>query len=203
VITFESANPSQDAVPTITAAPITPLARVRQLAWLAIVIADAGLLLWGALTLIAPQCPGACMTSGFESFTGQSWADLAAASVSTASFLLLLFRVFGAYNVAFGFLGIAVAATAFRRGEAWAWWALLVANTLAYGSAMTYDRMVGFIGTNEMLEYVCIAGVYAAAAVTAPMQALHRSARKHSTGGHSVSPGQRTAGERHASDDLQ
>ena len=42
-------------------------------------------------------------------------------------------------------VGIAVAATAFRRGEVWSWWALLIANTIAYGSAMTYDRMVGFI----------------------------------------------------------
>jgi hypothetical protein len=163
---------------TIAETPSTPLARLRQFAWLAIVVADAGLLLWGALTVIAPQCPGACMTNGYEMFTRQSWADLAAASAATSTFLLLLFRVFGAYNVAFGLLGIAVAATAFRRGEAWAWWALLIANTLAYGSAMTYDRMVGFIGTNEMLEYVCIAGVYAAAAVTAPMQARFGRLRK-------------------------
>jgi len=173
MITAKPATPSKDAVAAISQTYATPLARVRQFAWLAIVIADAGLVLWGALTLIAPQCPGACMTNGFETFTSQSWVDFAAVSATTANFLLLLFRVFGAYNVAFGFLGIAVAATAFRRGEVWAWWALLVANTLAYGSAMTYDRMVGFIGTNEILEYVCIAGVYAAAAVTAPIQARH------------------------------
>jgi hypothetical protein len=96
---------------------------------------------------------------------------LAATSAATSDFLLLLFRVFGAYNVAFGIVGIAIAATAFRRGEAWAWWALLVGNTIAYGSAMTYDRMVGFIGPFEMLEYVCLAAIYAAAAVTAPVQA--------------------------------
>src|SRR5262252_6359772 len=173
MITLKPTTPSHGAVRTAAEIPVTSLARVRQFAWLAIVIADAGLLLWGALTFIAPECPGACMTNGFETFTSQSWADFAAASATTANFLLLLFRVFGAYNVAFGLLGMAVAATAFRRGETWAWWALLIANTLAYGSAMTYDRMVGFIGTNEMLEYICIASVYAAAAVTAPMQAWH------------------------------
>jgi hypothetical protein len=31
--------------------------------------------------------------------------------------------------VAFGLLAIAVAATAFRRGDGWAWWALLVGTT--------------------------------------------------------------------------
>ncbi len=165
---------SNNTAPGSTAVRITPLARVRHHAWLGIVVADAGLLAWGALTVLAPECPGACMTNGFETSTGQSWAALTAASAATSNFLLLLFRVFGAYNAAFGLLGIAVAATAFRRGEVWAWWALLVANTIAYGSAMTYDRMVGFIGTNELLEYVCLGAAYAAFAVTAAVQARRR-----------------------------
>jgi hypothetical protein len=171
MVTASPRTPSRDTAATGTERPVTPRAWARQFAWLAIVIADAGLLAWGALTAVAPGCPGACMTAGFESFTKQPWSDLAARSLETSNFLLLLFRVFGAYNVAFGLLGIAVAATAFRRGEAWAWWALLVANTIAYGSAMTYDRMVGFIGPFEMLEYVCLAAVFAAAAVTAPFEA--------------------------------
>jgi hypothetical protein len=167
-------QPSRATTHRVPGRSATPWARVRQFAWLGIVVADAGLLLWGALTVIAPECPGACMTNGYEMFTRQSWADFAAASASTSNFLLLLFRVFGAYNVAFGFLGIAVAATAFRRGEVWAWWALLIANTLAYGSAMTYDRMVGFIGTNEMLEYVCLGAAYVALALTAPVRSNAR-----------------------------
>jgi hypothetical protein len=63
----------------------------------------------------------------------------------------------------------------------WAWWALLIANTLAYGSAMTYDRMVGFIGTNEMLEYVCLGWAYAALAVTAPFRALALNSQADAT----------------------
>src|SRR5207248_11706023 len=153
---------SRDTAPKANASPVsTFLARARQFAWLAIVVADAGLLAWGAMAAVAPGCPGACMTTGYETYTNQSWSDLVAASAATSNFLLLLFRVFGAYNVAFGIVGIAIAATAFRRGEAWAWWALLVGNTIAYGSAMTYDRLVGFIGPFEMLEYVCLAAIYA------------------------------------------
>jgi len=165
---------SNNTASGITAVPVTPLARVRQYAWLGIVVADAGLLACGALTVLAPECPGACMTNGFETFTRQPWTDLVAASASISNFLLLLFRVFGAYNVAFGLLAIAVAFTAFRRGEVWGWWALLITNTIVYGSAMTYDRLVGFIGTNEMLEYVCLGAAYAGLAVTAPFLARRR-----------------------------
>ena len=41
------------------------------------------------------------------------------------------------YNVLFGLMGSAIAITAFRRGERWAWWALLVGNTIALVSAIT------------------------------------------------------------------
>jgi len=46
--------------------------------------------------------------------------------------------MYGIYIVAFGLLAVVIAATAFRRGDRWAWWALLVGNTIAFVSAMTY-----------------------------------------------------------------
>jgi hypothetical protein len=86
----------------------------------------------------------------------------------------VLFRVYGAFNVAFGLLAIAVAATAFRRGDQWAWWALLAANTITFGAAMTYDRTVNAIGPFELSEYLGLAVIYAALVVTAPFLAAGR-----------------------------
>src|SRR5690349_12231153 len=143
MLTTRTRTTSRDTAPAVGATRTTLGARARRFAWLVVAIVDAGLLAWGLMAALAPACPGACMTSGYETFTGQAWSDLANASAATSGFLLLLFRVFGAYNVAVGVFGIAIASTAFRRGEAWAWWTLLVGNTLAYGSAMTYDRTVG------------------------------------------------------------
>lgn len=171
---MDTALPSKaprDTAPPVREVPVTLLARARQLAWLAIVIADAGFLVWGAEAALAPGCPGACLTFGYETFAKQPWADLVATSAATASFLLMVFRVYGAYNVAFGVVATAVALTAFRRHERWAWWALLIGNTVALPSAMTYDRLVGYIGPFEMLEYVGLAMIYVALAVTAPFQA--------------------------------
>jgi hypothetical protein len=139
-------------------------------AWIMIVVADAGLLAWGAMAALAPAHllgPGGTpiLTAGYEHFTGQSWSELAN---PTRNFMTVLFRLYGTFNVAVGLLAMAIAATAFRRSERWAWWALLLGNTIAYGAAMTYDRIVSAIGPFEVLEYVAIAGVYAALAVTAP-----------------------------------
>jgi hypothetical protein len=172
MLTESPEKPLRDMTSTVRNVRVTPLARARHFAWLAIVIADAGLLLWGAMAALAPGCPGACLTTGYETFSKQSWSDFAATSSVTSDFLLLLFRVFGAYNVAFSVVAIALAVTAFRRREPWAWWGLLIGNTMAYGSAMTYDRIVGFIGSFEMLEYVALALVYAALAVSTPFRRL-------------------------------
>ena len=147
--------------------------RLRRVAWLLILIADAGLLAWGAMAALAPErLPGPgfapILRVGYERFTSRSWQELTDTSPMTAEYITLLFRLYGVYIVAFGLLAIAVTATAFRRGERWAWWALLIGNTIAFGSAMTYDWIVGAIGPFEMSEYVGIAGIYGALAVTAP-----------------------------------
>ena len=77
-----------------------------------ILIADAGLLLWGAGAALVPERvpgPGSVpiLTAGYESFTRGSWSELAVTSPMTAEFMTLLFRLYGAYIVAFGVLAIA------------------------------------------------------------------------------------------------
>jgi len=149
------------------------MGRLRRAVWLLIVVADAGILLWGAMAALAPEHllgPGGApiLPAGYEGFSNGSWQELAPAA---RGFIEVLFRVYGAFNVAFGLLAIAVAATAFRRGDRWAWWVLLVGNTIAFGAAMTYDRTVHAIGPFELSEYLGLTVVYVALVVTAPFPA--------------------------------
>jgi hypothetical protein len=158
------------------------MTQARRFAWLAMLVADAGLLAWGAMAALAPDYllgPGSkpILAAGYEGFTGQSWQQLMATTPAAPAFMAVLFRVYGAYVVAFGLLAIAVAATAFRRGDGWAWWALLVGNTIAFVSAMTYDWTVGAIGPFEMSEYLGLAVVWGALGVTAPFRAVERPVR--------------------------
>jgi hypothetical protein len=146
--------------------------QARRFAWLVMLIADVGLLAWGVMAALAPDHllgPGSkpILSAGYEGFTGRSWQELMTASPAAAAFMRVLFRVYGAYVVAFGLLATAVAATAFRRGEPWSWWALLAGNTIAFVSAMTYDWTVGAIGPFELTEYLGLAMVWGALAVTA------------------------------------
>jgi hypothetical protein len=71
-------------------------------------------------------------------------------------------------------MGSVIAATAFRRDEPWAWWALLAGNTIALFSAITYDKLVNAIGPFELTEYLGLALVWIALAATAPFREAAR-----------------------------
>jgi hypothetical protein len=143
---------------------------VRHWAWAVLVVADIGLLMWAAMAAAAPELlvgPGSLtiLPAGYQGFTGGSWRALVASSPRTAEYLTLLFRMFGLYGVAFSLLAIAIAATAFRRGERWAWWALLVGNTVTFVGAMTYDQIARAVGPFESSEYVGLAAIFVSLAV--------------------------------------
>jgi hypothetical protein len=154
----------------------------RQIAWILILIADAGIVAWGSMAAALPDLlpgPGGApiLTAGYEGFSKGSWSELASTSPMTAKYIMVLFRMYGVFNVAFGLMSVAIAVTAFRRGDAWAWWALLVGNTIAFVSAMRYDWIVNAIGPFELSEYLGLAVIYGALAVTAPFLPARRPVR--------------------------
>jgi hypothetical protein len=160
----------------------TAMTRGRRIAWILILIVDAGFVAWGAMAAVSPDHllgPGGrpILAAGYEGFTKASWSELTRAAPMTAKYVEVLFRMYGVFNVAFGLMASAIAVTAFRRGDGWAWWALLVGNTIALVSAMTYDRTVNAIGPFELSEYLGLAMVFAALAVTAPSSAAGRLAQ--------------------------
>jgi hypothetical protein len=159
---------------------VTAMQRRRRAAWVLIFSADAGIAAWGAMAAALPDLlpgPGGVpiLTAGYEGFTKGSWSTLVATSPMSANYIVVLFRMYGVFNFVFGLMAMAVTIAAFRRGERWAWWVLLVGNTIAFASAMIYDRAVGAIGSFELSEYLGLAIIYGALAVTVPIPAAARS----------------------------
>jgi hypothetical protein len=142
----------------------------RNIAWILIFIVDLGMILWGAGAAIAPDGllgPGgkAILPAGYEGYSGQTWASVAP---TTAAYMVVIFRMYGIYCVTIGLLQVAIVLTAFRRGESWAWWTLLVTNSIALLAAITYDATVHAIGPFEVTEYLGVLFVWGACAITAP-----------------------------------
>jgi hypothetical protein len=119
----------------------------------------------------------AILPASYEGYSASSWAELLRTSPMIAEYMIVLFRMYGIYCVLFGLMGSAVAVTAFRRGDRWAWWVLLVGNTVALVSAMRYDWIVNAIGPFELTEYLGLAAVCGALAVTAPFLRAERPLR--------------------------
>ena len=145
----------------------------RRFAWVLILIVDIGFIAWGGMAaafLDHLAGPGGkpILPAGYEGFTGASWSQLVSASPMAAKYMEVLYRMYGVFNVVFGVMGAAIAITAFRRGEHWAWWTLLAGNATALISAMTMDWMVNAIGPFELSEYLGLVMVFTAFAVTAP-----------------------------------
>ena len=146
---------------------------ISRFAWILILVADIGIAAWGAMAALAPEHlmgPRSMpiIPAEYEGYTGNSWTELIGSSPKIAGFITILFRVYGAYNFAFGVLAIAIILYGFRRRERWAWWALLIGNTITFGSAIIFDRVVNAIGIFEMSEYLGLAIVYLALIATWP-----------------------------------
>jgi hypothetical protein len=154
----------------------------HQIASVLILIVDVGLVAWGAMAAALPDHllgPGGkpILPAGYEGFTGSSWSELVNTAPMTAGYIEVLFRMYGVFNVVFALMAIAITVTAFRRGDGWAWWALLLGNTIALVAAMTYDRTVNAIGPFELTEYLGLALVIVALAITVPLRAAPRPIR--------------------------
>jgi len=135
--------------------------RTRGHLWIAVAIVELAIAAWGVLAIVDPEILGA----GFETHTGETWESFSGREAAAASFMTIAFRLIGALSVVAGVLLFSVAVSGFRNGERWAWWTLLIGNTMAFGAPMIYDRAVGFIGIFEALEYVALLVVYLALAV--------------------------------------
>ena len=149
--------------------------RRRRIAMILILIVDVAYIAWGAMAALLPEGlmgPGgkAILPAAYEGFSGGSWAELLRTSPSTAGYILLMYRMYGIYCAVFGVMASAIAFTAFRRGDRWAWWTLLVGNTIALVSAMRMDWIVNAVGPFELTEYLGLFMIYGALTVTAPFR---------------------------------
>lgn len=158
----------------------TKMERRRRFAWILIFIVGVAYVGWGALAAAMPEGllgPGgkAILPAGYEGYTGGSWSQLVNTAPMAAGYIKVLFRLYSVYCVVFGLMAVAITVTAFRRGERWAWWALLVGYTSALAAAMRYDWIVNAIGPFELTEYLGLVMIYTGLAVTAPFLAAERS----------------------------
>ena len=148
-------------------------------AWIVMLDADTAVTLYGFMLMLVPA---ELLGARYIMFTGHSWQALQAMDAPSGACFIMLSRVLGALNIAFGVLGMAVAVGPFRRRESWAWPALLLGNAFGYGGPIAMNLTVGAIGIFEQIEIVLFGMVCVALAVSA-RDALGSAARKTNVAG--------------------
>jgi hypothetical protein len=78
-----------------------------------------------------------------QRFTGLTPDQLKAINAQLFVWIGLVFRSWGAFAMGLGILVSAIASTAYRRGDRWAWWALAVAGLLTFGIFLAVNLMLG------------------------------------------------------------
>ena len=149
--------------------------RRLRIATIIILVVDVAYIGWGAMAAATPEGllgPGGkgILPAAYDGYTGGSWASLLRTSPMTAKYVALMYRMYGIYCAVFGVMASAIAATAFRRGARWAWWTLLVGNTVALVSAIRMDWLSNAVGPFELTEYLGLVLVWAALAMTYPFR---------------------------------
>jgi hypothetical protein len=78
-----------------------------------------------------------------QRFTGLTPDQLKTLSPQLFAWIGMVFRSWGAFAIGLGTMISAVAATAYRDGQRWAWWALAVAGMLTFGIFLTVNVLLG------------------------------------------------------------
>ncbi len=152
-------------------APEKNPSRYLNLGWRVMVIWGVGVALLGVLVsllnhLVSPQI--LYYTPADAQFTGLSWSQLQQTYPKLALWLTLFFDTTVSQLLFYGILTAFIAATAYRRGERWAWISLLLAFLITFahlfpsflflssGILVNSGISIGIVGTLIMLVFLLV-----------------------------------------------
>ena len=121
---------------------------MRFLGWYTVVIA----VLWIFVTEIM-------FVSDFAAYTGQTYSDYLATNPSFAEIYIITKKLIGIMLLVIGLMIILINEFAYRKGEKWSWFALLIAGGTAWGTFIGYKVFIEYIGVS-MLTFAIGGGLF-------------------------------------------
>ena len=96
--------------------------------------------------------PAVFIANEFQSFTGHQWSDFKALNPQVASYIAIASFDFGIALLVTGISALFITLFAYRKGEKWAWYLLLIAHTIGWGGAISANLLTG----DMVVVTVCI-----------------------------------------------
>jgi len=115
---------------------------IHFLSWYTVVIA----LLWIFLTEIM-------FVSDFAYVTGFEYSEYLLINRVFAEFYIITKKLIGFMLLGIGLLILFIYHKAYRKGEKWSWYAVLIAGSISWGTFIGYKILIGYIGVS-MITFV-------------------------------------------------
>ncbi len=87
-------------------------------------------------------------------YTGQTWTEFLASSPQEATLYIITKKLLGIQLTALSVLILFINTKSYSKGEKWAWWALLIAGGLSWGSMLVYRFVIGYIASSGIITFI-------------------------------------------------
>jgi hypothetical protein len=91
--------------------------------------------------------------SDFSAYTGKIYQNYLASNPRFAEMYIITKKIIGLMLLIVGILILLINQNAYRKGEKWAWYALLIAGSIAWSTFIVYKIIIGYIGAS-MITFV-------------------------------------------------
>ena len=118
-------------------------ARSIKIGWKVMLAMGIYLAVLGVFLVAAPKVS---FKEEFGAFTGESWTNFISGSPKSSQLFLMLTKFIGAHVLSIAALIIGITLVAYRKGEKWSWYTLLISGIIGWGGALTYHTIIGIPG---------------------------------------------------------
>ncbi|MFX1327598.1 MAG: hypothetical protein ACFE91_05570 [Promethearchaeota archaeon] len=86
--------------------------------------------------------------SDFKWYTGLAFPDYLESNPDFAKIYIINKKLIGFMLLVIGLLILLINQFAYRKGEKWSWFAILITGTIAWGTFIVYKIVIGYIGVS-------------------------------------------------------
>jgi hypothetical protein len=111
-----------------------------KVSWILLLIVHCVVIILALIVLFVPKV---FVVNEFQSFTGQQWSDFEASNPQVSSYMSMSIFEVGIFDLTAGISALFVTLFAYRKGEKWAWYLLLILHTIGWGGAIRSNLYTG------------------------------------------------------------
>lgn len=136
--------------------------KTLQASWILLVIVMAVHIIAGLISLFFPQL---FIEGKFHLMTGQQWSDFMVSSPQVSSYIYILSSAEGLFVFTSGIATLFIILFAYRKGEKWAWYILLILTTIGHAGSIRENLYVGDVQI-VIVDIIMLVIAYGALAIT-------------------------------------